>query len=265
MKHKKIRYILLLLVIVVLLCVLFPPTRSYMVMKLYSSLENTKSVMDDNNFKIKVPTDEGWYPFTITFNSTNFGNWSQTGATMSIMYNFAEFKMNSLASEIFNPQSDKHSSFYGAYALEQDEGNFGYKNENIDISEIILTFKYDYQYLVLKDLGYKNSIFEVESVDITENVNYLDIDGWTKIDATMQTNAMTHNYNERYTSYIQYGKPTIKVSEDFPTIQMHGRLYIRVFEEYNSTIIVYVMSPSRDTITECDENILSRIIIQSKD
>lgn len=262
MKHKKLKITILMVVILIAICLILPPTRSYAIMSIYSASENSKSVMHENDFKIKVPSSKGWYPFVMTFNTGNFGRWSGTDADMSIMYNFAEFKLNTLSSDIFNPKSNKHSSFYGAYALQQPSGYFGYNGDEIDIDEIVLTFQYDYKLIVLKDLGCVRPTFQIIDTQITKDVEYLNMDGWTKIDAVMETNAMLHNYTEHHTSYMQYGKPKSQLDEDFPVIKMYGRLYIKAFEEYNSTIIVYVMSPNKDVITECDIKLLQNIKIK---
>lgn len=265
MKRKKTIIILLIIIALAAISLILPPTRSYIVMSFYSASENSSSVMQQNGFKIDVPSNSEWYPFVITFNPANFGRWSNTGADMSIMYNFAAFDIRNMSSDIFNPESDKHSSFYGAYALNQTEGYFGYNGDKIVIDEIVLTFKYDYKYLVLSDLGCSSPVFEVVDTQIKENITYLDLDGWTQIDAELKTNAMLHNYKENHTSYIQYGKPQGDDNEDFPVVKMYGRLYIRIFEEYNSTVIVYAMSPSMDVINECDNNLLQYTTIESLD
>ncbi len=230
-------------------------------MKVYSAIEESKSVMKKNNYKIKIPASKGWYPFVITFNPTSFGTWSKTNAEMSIMYNFAKFDFETLSSGIFDSESQKQSSFYGAYALTQETGYFGYENNKINLDEIALTFKYDYRLLVLSDLGCMHPVFEIVESHIEENVSYLNFDGWTRIDAVMNTNSMLHTYKENHTSYIQYGKPS-SPNDDFPIIDMYGRLYIRLFEEYNSTVIVYVMSPYKETIDQCDKEILQYVRIK---
>lgn len=253
---KKRVIILIIAISLISLLLFLPPTRSYIVMSVYSSIEKSSSVMEKNNFKINMSSDNGWYPFVITFNPVNFGRWSKTGAEMTIMYNFAAFKLNTLSSDIFNPQSPMHSTFYGAYALNQDEGYFGFSGNKVDVDEIIMTFNYDYKLLVLNDLGCTDPVFEVISTEITEDVSYLNTEGWTRVDAVMLASSMLHNYSESHTSYMQYGKPKIKVREDFPAVTMYGRLYIRAYEEYNSTIVLYAMSPSIDIIEECDNTIL---------
>lgn len=263
MKRKKVIIILLIVAILITISLVLPPTRSYIVMKFYSAYESKNSVMHENGFKIDVPSNKEWYPFVITFNTANFGRWSKTDADMSIMYNFAAFDMKTMSSDIFNPQSDKNSSFYGAYALSQPEGYFGYNGDEIDLDEIILTFKYDYRFLVLNDIGCASPIFEVIDTQVTEGVTYLDMDGWTKIDAELKTNAMLHNYSENHTSYIQYGKPQGALDVDFPAIKMYGRLYMKIFEEYNSTVIIYAMSPSIDVIDDCDNDLLKYTKIES--
>ncbi len=50
-------------------------------MSIYSSVEESNSVMSENGYKIKMGSDKMWYPFVITFNSAYFGKNSGTGAT----------------------------------------------------------------------------------------------------------------------------------------------------------------------------------------
>jgi len=256
MKKRKILYGILIIISIIALLIALPPTRSMAVMSVYSAMESKESVMHENNFVIKVPSSSGWYPFAITFNPVNFGKWSYTGADMSIIYNFARFRLSTLSSDIFNPQSDMNSSFYGAYALHQAEGYFGYYGDEINIDDIILTFEYDYKFLVLQDLGCEDLVFKPVEFEIADNLEYVGYDGWTKIDAVIETNSMLHNYSENHMSYMQYGKPKTAVEKDFAVTKMYGRLYIRAFEEYNSTIIIYVMSPSTEVIENCDNEIL---------
>ena len=265
MKKRKLIIIVLSFIALAAILLALPPTRSYMVMSVYSAIENRQSVMSENDFKIDVPSEKGWYPFVITFNTANFGKWSDTGADMSIMYNFAAFNLDTLSSGIFDAKDEKHSSFYGAYALSQEDGYFGYTAGKVDLDEIVLTFKYDYKFLVLKDLGCTYPDFEVTDSKITEDVTFLDMDGWTRIDAVMETNAMLHTYKENHTSYIQYGKPVDWALDDFPLITMYGRLYIKIFEEYDSTVIVYAMSPFETTIEQCDAKLLQNVEIKPID
>ncbi|MEX1377949.1 MAG: hypothetical protein AB1Z23_10840 [Eubacteriales bacterium] len=267
MKKRKIkkRYIIIAFLILTILCAALPPTRSCLIMSIYSSIENSKSVMHENNFKIDIPSNKEWYPFVITFNPINFGVWSKTDADMSIMYNFAKFDLKTMSSEILDPESEKNSTFYGAYALSQQDGFFGFKDGEINMDEIALTFKYDYRLLVLRDIGCDLPFFEVDDFEIENNVEFLEEGGWIKIDAVLKTNSMIHNYKEFHTNYIQYGRPKYTVNEDFPEIDMYGRLYAKAFEEYNCTVIFYVMSPSLDTIENCDRQLLQKSTIETID
>ena len=234
-------------------------------MSFYSHSENSKSVMAENNFEINIPSNNEWYPFVITFNATNFGRWSKTRADMSIMYNFAKFDIKTMSSGIFDPNSEKNSSFYGAYALHQDEGYFGYEDGEINMDEIALTFKYDYRLLVLGDIGCEWPVFEVDDYQIENDAEYLGSNGWTKIDAVLETNSMIHNYQEFHTNYLQYGRPRYDADEDFPIIDMHGRLYVKYFDEYQCTVIFYVVSPNVDTIEKCDKDLLQKSSIEPID
>jgi hypothetical protein len=42
-------------------------------------------------------------------------------------------------------------------------------------------------------------------------------------------------------------------------------MYARYFEEYESTVVIYVMGADQDIIDECDDEILSSTKIYSKE
>lgn len=230
-------------------------------MSIYSSMQTKESVMQNNKYKINIPSADGWYPFVMTFNPTNFANWSSSDTQMSIMYNFPAFNKTTHASEIFNPNSDKYSSFYGAYALQKPDGYFGFSNSTININEILQAFRYDYMNLVLNDFGCSNTTFDMTEYNVEYNVKYLNEPDWVKIDALIHTNGLSHKYTNNSTSYIQYGKPSENTKSSFDLIDMYGRIYLKVFPEYNSTIMIYVLSPNKITIAECDSQILEHITI----
>ena len=75
--------------------------------------------------------------------------------------------------------------------------------------------------------------------------------------------SVAHNYQESYTAYLQYGPPTQAVDEDFAETQMAGRMYLRYFEEYGCTVMLYALAPQADTVEACDAEMLSETEIAS--
>ena len=73
------------------------------------------------------------------------------------------------------------------------------------------------------------------------------------------TNSPAHEYQGFKQGYLQYGKPMgrFEYKEDFPVIDLKGRVYVKYFEELQATIVLYAMAPSWEVIEEVDREILS--------
>ena len=161
---------------------------------------------------------------------------------------------------------------YGGYIVKNNKNpkyTFGFhSNGHININELSSIPEYDQTRLVLPSIGCpKDKIVFESSIDEVEyNVNYIGYDGWVKVDSTLKTNSPIHSYKKEQQGYLQYGKPIEKKynNEDFPVIQLKGRIYARYFEEYKMTFILYVMTPNKNTIELCDKEILSKSRIKDR-
>ncbi|MBT7122858.1 MAG: hypothetical protein HN948_07595, partial [Clostridia bacterium] len=212
---KSVVAISLILVALALLWFYFP-LRSLVVMSYYSNDHAKQSVMRQNEFEIDIPSGRGWYPFVMTYNASGFTSFSKQGAKMSIMYNFGAFDFTKRTSSLYDKQSDKYSSFYGAYVVQEDGGVFGFDDDgSIDLSEVSLAVEYDYTKLVIRDFGCDNQTFEIGDFVIEEDVAYAGSTGWTRIDAVMVSNGAAHNYDGYMLPYLQYGRPMDTVEIDF--------------------------------------------------
>jgi hypothetical protein len=262
---KRVPLITLVILLVFLVFWFFPLFRSVAVMSIYSTLHENSSIMKDSGFDLSIPgglstLERDWYPFPMVFNAGEFTD----GARMSIIYNFPAFNCISRSSMLFDEDSLYNSAFYGAYVIKKDDGTpYGLKDSWMNTDEISTAFSYDYVNLVLKSLG--NDDFHFSPIQYeTIRTDYLGYGDWLMIDAIINTNGTSHNSDGFKRSYIQYGNPGQRASEDFPLILMLGRLYIRYFEEYDCTIALYIMARNQEAILECDEKILSKSIIKSK-
>ncbi|MCD6321416.1 MAG: hypothetical protein J7L77_00135, partial [Clostridiales bacterium] len=152
---------------------------------------------------------------------------------------------------------------YGAYIVQSPSDlPYCYTEEGtLDYGELMHTFKYDYKNLVLESLGNADFKFIVQQFT-SDTVDYLGYSDWNMVSATIETNSVTHKFGGYKQSYLQYGRPFKKPEESFADITMYGRLYMRFFPEYNSTIIMYIMTPSYDNLNDCDNNILSKSVIR---
>ncbi len=245
------------------------PLRSMVVMSVYSAIHEKDSIMAEERFKIDIPgglstKGRDWYPFVMTFNADGYKARGGLIEGMTILYNFPAFNLLSRTNTFYEPDSLYNSSFYGAYVVKSPgDTPYCYMNDgNPDYEEVMYAFKYDYKDLVLKSLGDDDFEFSVQQFKGTTG-DYLGYSGWTIINAIIKTNSVTHSFNGPKRSYLQYGRPMIIATEDFKEISMHGRLYMRYFPEYESTIIFYVMAQDYNIVNDCDEKILSKSEIKN--
>jgi hypothetical protein len=237
----------------------FYPLRSYLVMSIYSAQHEKDSVMRSAGFDIDIPSGAGWYPFVMTYHADGFARWSGIDADMSIMYNFGAFDARTRTSAIYDPQSEWYSAFYGAYAVRQEDGVFGFAEDGrADMDAVSLAFQYDYTQLVMAAFGCREPAFAVDEWTETGDVTYAGISDWTRIDAWLSVNGTAHNYRGYKQPYLQYGRPMVRVDDDFAPVSLYGRVYMKYFEEYDSTVMLYVIAPSKAAVNACDMQILKR-------
>lgn len=261
MKKKKIIILAALLIIAALIFWFFYPLRSYVVMGVYSGQHSAQSVMKQHSFSVDIPTGPGWYPLMLTYNAEGFAAWSGIDADMSIMYTFGAFDAATRTSSFYDTESDKYCAFYGAYVLHGNDGAFGFDSAGkADMDAITRAVEYDYTQLVIAGFGDNQPVFRVDGVSLQPGVRYAGCDGWTRIDAQISANGVAHTYKESKTAYLQYGPPT-KAAEDFAVTQLDGRLFIKYFEDYDCTVMLYVIAPDEAAVDACDTELLSRTVI----
>ena len=259
---KKLTILVSLAVISFFLFWFFYPLRSFVVMGVYSASHEKESVMQRSGFEINMPSARGWYPFVMTYNADGFSRYSGLDAQMSIMYNFGTFDLADRTSLLYDKDSDKYSSFYGAYVVKENGGVYAFDEAGgLDIDELSLAVKYDYTKLVIEDFGCEDPVFSLEGYETQNDISFAGTDGWVKVDASLLVNGAAHNYDGYKTPYLQYGRPMQEYDEDFEIMKAFGRVYAKYFEEYGCTVMVYVIAPSRQAAEKCDAEILSRTII----
>ncbi len=261
---KKVVYAVFALILAALLIFwFFYPLRSMIVMSVYSGQQSGESVMKRNGFSIDMPSGEGWYPFVMTYNAPGFSAWSDIDADMSIMYTFGAFDVWSRTSSIYDKDSDRYSSFYGAYVVKENGGAFGFGDKGLDIGEVTAAVEYDYTQLVLAAFGCAEPVFRIEDYNIEENAYIAGSGGWTLIDARITASGCAHNFISDKTPYLQYGPPAEKAEEDFATVNLYGRVYAKYLSEYGCTVMIYVIAPNEKAALECVRGILSKTAIRS--
>lgn len=269
----------LLLIIVLALSVLFLKAplyykaRSYAVMYVYSKYEAKNSLLQKQNISLTIPggsstEQKDWYPFVMIFNDDQgFSRYMGRELALTILYNFGAFNGNRSSSDFFLEESPYYNSFYGGYIVRNESGDKKYgftEGGELEISEVLAVPEYDFKYLVLESLGCPKDklTMEIRSFDTSKDVKYAGYNGWSQIDALLLTNSPDHNYKGERRAYIQYGNPHKKEGrEEFKVMTSHGRIYVRYFEEFASTVFLYIISPNILTLEKCDEDILSKSII----
>jgi hypothetical protein len=250
--------------------------RSYLVMYAFSKYEEQKSLLQKNNISLDIPggistPEKDWYPFVMVFNADqSFSRYTGRDLALTILYNFGAFDWDMSSSNYFQEKSPYYNSFYGGYLVKDNSGSgkYGFTPEGkLDVSEAMAVPEYDFKYLVLESLGCPREklTMSVIKYDLEENVTYAGYPGWTKIDAHLLVNNPSHQFRGNKRAYIQYGYPLKQAGRgDFELMNTRGRIYARYFEEFNTTVFLYILTPSEDTLEKCDQEILSKTVINTK-
>ena len=260
---------------------LFPYAVSLSVMSVYSHIHEADSIMANKGIELAIPgggetSEDDWYPFVMTFNPGEaFGRTvGDRNLELTILYNFGAFDLRRGCSRLYDRDSDYYNSFYGAYLVtRKDDGSkaskdsmtapFGFDSQgNMDPEQTAIVPKFDFQHLVLGDFGIRTSeqVFEWTAETISEDVSYLGRDGWSRVDASLLVNGASHVKDGFRHSYLQYGSPGYDISEDdaFKPVSMRGRIYGRYFEEWDTSVFFYILTPEKETLERCDREILSK-------
>ncbi|WP_427339356.1 hypothetical protein [Caloranaerobacter sp. DY30410] len=276
MRKKLFLFTLILCILFFLKTNIYYTLKSYIIMYPYSYYNRLNSITYKRNIKFYIPSgiitkEKDWYPFVLTFNDNEgFSKYTGKKLSLTIFYNFGHFKFKEGFSSYYDQNSPYFSSFYGGYVIynnENPDDSYGFNIDGkIKIEELESIPRYDQTRLVLPSLGCpEHKIYFKSKIDKIEyDIEYLGIKDWVKIDSIVTTNGPNHKYKEKHLGYIQYGKPPANYSgEDFPLVNLKGRIYAKYFDNYKMTIILYIVAPNIDTIENCDKNILSKSKIKS--
>ncbi len=241
----------------------------------FSIYQRHISPLGQNNIDFRFPKDsaslKGWYPFTLThFDDEGFSAFSNQQLSLTVLYGFGNFQQSKEGSSIYDPSSDYYTAFYGGYAIHHDNPNepFGFREGIINTEELQLVPQYDQTLLVLPSLGCRTEeiVFFNKIGSIEENVDYIGIDGWTRVDSTIITNSLLHRPKSSARGYLQYGKPPKNYQyKDFPVVNLKGRAYIKYMAEYQMTFVLYIMGGDDEFIDYWDRELLSKARLEFRD
>lgn len=282
---KKRKLILAGMIVVLLAAFLWSPFSNYpislAVMKIYSGIHEKDSIMEQKGIRFTVPgggltEEKDWYPFVMTFHAgESFGRFiGQENLSLTILYNFPAFDWKKGCSRLYDPASPYYNSFYGAYLVDgkTKEGlpyGFGPDGE-LDPKTTAQVPQFDFQRLVLADLGISQSrmVFDWKISDIKKDVFYAESEGWTRVDAELTVNGVFHKKEDYRRSYLQYGPPSSTFADGniapFEPVEMKGRLYGKYFAQWDVSAFFYILASEEDVLLTCDEEILSRSVLEEK-
>ncbi len=213
---------------------------SLAVMIPYNKINYLKSFVSKEKIEINIPEEKSldWYPLMNFYSAEDFSKYINSDVDLGIYYKFGEFRGKH--SDIFRPDSKTYSSFYGAYILNNkvDEEYLVDGDGNLIIQDIIEILIYDYEYLVLKPMGYRGEL----KVDFS----ILDIDAGN-LSAEIEIRGLSHNYKKFNTNYIQYGRPNRQVSKNFEKIKTYGKFKIEKPTD-NLYIVYYIINQDKKIV-----------------
>jgi len=236
--------------------------RSDLVLQVQGYSFKEQSVFNQAGLEFSVPTgkdysDSGWTKNIKLYHPGNNFPHDQVKGNMSILYNFGRFEKG--RSTFYEPSSDYFNAHYGVYAVQLDDGIFGWKNGKLDQAAVTKIIAFDQLELVMVSLGCPASRrhFEYKITDVKEGLSMAGFSDWVQINAVINTNSPLHHKTENRLGYLQYGEPLENYQgEDFPVVAMQGRIYLRYDEVHKVTVIYFVIGKSPEFIDKTSNDYL---------
>ncbi|QEK11041.1 hypothetical protein FQB35_00885 [Crassaminicella thermophila] len=246
--------------------------KSYAFMYLYDKTQNT---LHKKGINFYIPgglktRKKDWYPLMLHYDASKyFSQYIKKDVSLYILYSFGAFDFFKGSSNFYNHASPYYASFYGGYAVFCNDSDRPYgfdKKGNINIEEIKKVPMFDQTHLVLPSVGCPKDkvFFETTVQKIAYNQTYIGMNGWTKIDAIIKSNAPIHKKSSiKNTGYIQYGKPhkNFYKGYEYPLISLKGRIYVKYIDAFKGTFFLYIMAKDQKTVDLCDIQLLSKAYI----
>ncbi len=248
-----------------------PSVRSEIVMRPASYLAYRDSVMRQKGFQLVMPGGnatgkEDWSSSMKIYHTTAFES-AENPISATILYNFASFSGS--RSRLYDSDSPFEMAYYGAYAVtrENEENPFGFTEAGeLDESELAIIPLYDLEILVLRGLGCPRELAKTK-IDSFEEVKIEvghPLEEWIRVDTRIETRSVVHAKNGWNQNDLQYGSPPKEVKESFPSLTLKGRVYLRYFPEWESTVFLYVFAKDEALIQETDTQFLQKVKIYGR-
>ncbi len=256
----------LLIVLLLRISPFYYGLRSVVIMWPYSQYHHYMSLLRQKNMKvIEKPcnrdSQKSWHPLMLVFHdSTGFSAWTGKPYELTILYRFGGFPDFKKHSSYFQRDSQRFSSFYGAYLVyntKNPQDHFGYDPSGKLIPEAFMRVtEYDQRFLVMPSIGLhpQDVIFEVSLQEVVSEKAYLGYENWTRVDALIRTNSPEHHYQNDQRGYLQYGIPLAPPdgTKDYAPVELYGRIYATVIEPHNISLALYILAPDLTILNEID-------------
>lgn len=225
---RRYRYvvILVLLIYCFVFTGLFVETRANLSLGIQEQSFSRPEILNSLSYDLSLPILDGWNEKIRLYQT------SLEDRKLDIYYNYGAYEGG--RSSFYDSSSPYYNSHYGLYVI---EGSYG--DKGLDQFEKLI--RKDQLDLVMASLGIKEedkSLFY--TIEKAED---------SFIEARIRTNGPLHKKKENLLGYLQYGSPPRKYEgEDFPLVDMVGRIKHSYDESLDLTYIFFVISKDYDLL-----------------
>lgn len=205
--------------------------------------------------------EKDWYPIVLTSGNSSVSRVLNQDARMVVHYSFGA--LDGVHSKIYDKDSKYFLSFYGCYIISlDDDPRVLYKEDGTWDEKLLQRIpNYDLDVLVLSSLGCFDTNSSYEITDRKSGIAVAGFDDWTRFDAKVHTNSPDHDWSRFHPAYFQYGFPLGNAEEDFPKVDLNGRMYARYFEDESLYVMFFIIGEEEDFIQETDERFIQRSVV----
>ncbi len=264
MKVKKAITIILILLLALSLVFLLSPfmarDRSLGIMKIYDRYQDHHGLPKKEGILVDMPFEQmDFYPLMVTYNDgPGLSKFLGKPVDFTVEYTFADFPQFKSRSSIYNESHPLYNAYLGVYYVK------GY-NDMLTQEDALRVASYDATHLALPAVGLdsKDAIFQVNDINKTsENIKFGQRD-WILYTSQITTNSHRHSSGDFTPGDLQFGKSPDS-EEDYPLIQMEGRLYLTYLEEIDINLCIYVIVRDHKTADLIHEKIILNTVLELK-
>ncbi len=237
-RRYRLLVVLVLFIYLFVFTSIFVESRANVALSIQERSFSRKELLDDRGYKLDLPLMEGWNEKIRLYQS------QIEDRKLDIYYNYGSYEKG--RSIFYDKDSPFYNSHYGLYVI---EGSYGL--DNLDQVERLI--KKDQLNLVMGSLGIeRKDKFLSYSISSMED---------STLEASIRTNGPLHKKKEKLLGYLQYGSPPRDYDqEDFPLVDMLGKIKIDYDQDLDVTYIFFVITREEELLRE----IFDDLVIKTK-